>query len=123
MASRKNANSKFGYYIEGNSIAILYKNETTGKYTSWDDETVDEGIRVTYTAKYDAVDYYDNNLADDNMVDSGLHEALLNFVKARLEEDMGNADKSAYFMQKYRNKIRTYPHRKKGQRGIKVEKL
>ena len=123
MANRKNPNTNFGWYIEGDMIAILYKNASTGAYESWRSSTVEDAVRVSYTAKYDAVQYYDNNLKDNNRVDSGLHAALLNYVKSRLEEDMGNYDKSAYFHQKYRNKIRTYPHRKKGQRGIKVPNL
>ena len=123
MATRASVNSEFAYYIQGDAIAILYKNQTSGKYDSWSGTSVDDAIRITYTAKYDAVQYYDNNLTDDNRVDSGLHAALLNYVKSRIEEDMGNADKSAYFLQKYRNKVRTYPHRKSGQRGIKLPTL
>ena len=123
MADRENVNSKFGYYIEGNNLGVLYRNQNTGKMESYSGEDVQEGIRLSYTAKYNAVKYFEDNIADNNKVDSGLHVALLDYVKARLEEDMGNMDKSSYFHQKYRNKVRTYPHRKKGQRGIKVVNL
>ena len=123
MANRKNPNTNFGWYIEGDMIAILYKNASTGVYESWSGSTVDDAIRIRYSAKYDAVQYYDNNLKDDNRVDSGLHTALLDYVKHRIEEDIGNVDKSTYFYGKYRNKVRTYPHRRSGQRGIKVPNL
>ena len=82
MANRKNPNTDFGWYIEGDMIAILYKNASTGVYESWSGSSVEDAIRISYTAKYDAVQYYDNNLKDDNRVDSGLHEALLNYVKS-----------------------------------------
>ena len=124
MANRKSVNNDFAYYIDGDSLIILYKSESTGKYGAWDGTlTIKNGIRMHYTSKYDAVSYYDNNLTDENKVDSGLHTALLNYVKSRLEEDIGNADKASYYLQKYRNKVRTYPHRKSGIRGIKVSKL
>lgn len=123
MSNIENANAKFGYYIEGNQLGILHRNADTGKMESYSGQDVQEGIRVSYTAKYNAVKYYDDNIADNNKVDSGLHVALLDYVKARLEEDMGNVDKSMYFKSKYRNKIKTYPHSKKGQRGLKVPHL
>lgn len=123
MASRTNVNNDFAYYIQGDELAVLYVNPSNGKYISWSGSDVQDGLRITYTAKYEAVSYYENNLADDNKVDSGLHAALLDYVKSRLEEDMGNMDKSMYYHQKYRNKVRTYPHRKTGQRGIAVPNL
>ena len=102
MSDRTNVNGSFGYYINGNQLIVVSRNDTS---------------------KYIAANYYDDNLADNNKVDSGLHEALLNYVKSRLEEDMGNVDKSMYYKSKYRNKVRTYPHRKKGLRGLKVPHL
>ena len=93
MSNIENANAKFGYYIEGNQLGILHRNADTGKMESYSGQDIEEGIRVSYTAKYNAVKYYDDNIADNNKVDSGLHVALLDYVKARLEEDMGNVDK------------------------------
>ena len=118
MADRKDVNKNFAYYIEGDRFAILDKNQSTGKYESWSGANVSDGIRIKYTAKYEAAQYYDNNFKDDNGVDSGLHVAILEYIKHRLEEDNGDMQKSAYFLQKYRQKIRTYPHSKKGNRGI-----
>ena len=59
-----------------------------------------------------------SNFRKDNGVDSGLHVAILEYVKHRLEEDKGDMQKSAYFLQKYRQKVSTYSHSKKGARGI-----
>ena len=118
MADRKDVNKDFAYYIEGDRFAVLYKNQSTGKYESWSGVNVSDGIRVKYTSKYEAAQYYDSNFKTDNNVDSGLHIAILEYVKHRLEEDKGDVQKSAYFLQKYRQKVSTYSHSKKGARGI-----
>ena len=123
MANRTDVNADFTWYNDDDRVAILYRNQSSGKYASWDGSDIEDGIRLHYTAKYEAAKYYDNNLKDDNRVDSGLHTALLDYVKHRIEEDIGNVDKSTYFYGKYRNKVRTYPHRRSGQRGIKVPNL
>lgn len=123
MSDRTNVNGSFGYYINGNQLIVVSRNEDTGKLETYSGETIRLGLRINCTSKYIAANYYDDNLADNNKVDSGLHEALLNYVKSRLEEDMGNVDKSMYYKSKYRNKVRTYPHRKKGLRGLKVPHL
>ena len=123
MADRKDVNSEFAYYIEGDRVAILYKNQSNGKYESWSGSNVSEGIRIKYTSKYEAAQYYDSNFKTDNGVDSGLHVAILEYVKHRLEEDNGDVQKSAYFLQKYRRKVSTYSHSRKGARGILLPQL
>ena len=120
MADRKNVNADFTWYVDDDRLAILYKNQSTGKYEAWSESEVGHGIRVHFTFKYEAAKYYENNFRDDNGVDSGLHIAILEFVKHRLEEDLGNIQKSVYFLQKYKQKISTYPHRRKGARGVKL---
>ena len=118
MADRKDVNKDFAYYIEGDRVAILYKNQSNGKYESWTGANVAEGIRIKYTSKYEAAQYYDSNFRTDSGVDSGLHVAILEYIKHRLEEDKGDIQKSAYFLQKYRQKVSTYSHSRKGARGI-----
>ena len=123
MANRKTVNSDFSYYFSGDRLALLYQNQSSGKLESWPESDVGDGLRIHYTAKYEAAQYFDNNFRDDLGVDSGLHIAILEFVKHRLEEDLGNIQKSAYFLQKYKQKINTYPHSRKGIRGIKLPPL
>lgn len=118
MADRKDVNSEFAYYIEGDRVAIIYKNQSNGKYEPWTGANISDGIRIKYTSKYEAAQYYDSNFRTDNGVDSGLHVAILEYVKHRLEEDNGDMQKSAYFLQKYRRKLSTYSHSRKGARGI-----
>ena len=123
MANRKTVNSDFSYYFSGDRLALLYQNQSSGKLESWSEADVGDGLRIHYTAKYEAAKYFDNNFRDDLGVDSGLQIAILEFIKHRLEEDLGNMQKSAYFLQKYRQKISTYPHSRKGIRGIKLPPL
>jgi hypothetical protein len=120
MADRKSVNKDFAYYIEGNRYAILYKNQSSGVYEPWSGDNISGGIRILYTSKYEAAQYYESNFEEDNGVDSSLHIAILDYVKSRIEEDLGNLEKSAYFLGKYRQKVGTYTHSKKGARGISL---
>lgn len=120
MADRKDVNSRFAYYIEGNRVAIVYRNKSNGKYEPWSGSNVSDGIRIKYTSKYEPAKYFDTNFKDDSGVDSGLHVAILDYVKHRLEEDNGDLQKSAHFFQKYRQKVSAYSHSKKGARGIQL---
>ena len=121
--SRKDVNGRFSYYIQGDELALLYKNQTTGKYGTWNGDDVPSGIRYTAVAIYSPLETFNDDLFDINRIDSGLHALILDYVKSRLEEDNGAIDKSSYFLQKYRNKVRKYPHRKGGKRGIKFPPL
>ena len=121
--TRKDVNGKFAYYIQGDELALLYKNQTTGKYGTWNGDDVPSGIRYTAVAIYSPLETFGDDLFDINRIDSSLHALILDYVKSRLEEDNGAIDKSSYFLQKYRNKVRKYPHRKGGKRGIKFPPL
>lgn len=123
MANRKNVNSNFVWYVDDDRLAVLYKNTFTGEYEPWDGDRILGGIRIDYISKYDAANFFDDDFKDDLRVDSGLHVAILDYVKHRLEEDLENLQKSTYFLEKYRKKISSYPHRRKGERGIKVPHL
>ena len=123
MAYLKKVNSDFAYYVEGNRYCILYKNQSSGKYETWTGNNISSGIRIKYTSKYEAAQYYESNFEEDNGVDSSLHIAILEYVKSRLEEDAGNLEKAAYFLSKYRQKVSTHSHSKKGSRGILLPPL
>ena len=121
--TRKGVNGKFAYYIQGNELALLYRNQSTGQYGTWSGNTVANGIRYTAIAIYSPLQTFEDDLFDINRIDSGLHALVLDYVKSRLEEDNGAMDKSSYFLQKYKNKVRKYPHRKSGKRGLKFPPL
>ena len=61
MANRKTVNSDFSYYFFGDRLALLYQNQSSGKLESWSEADVGDGLRIHYTAKYEAAKYFDNN--------------------------------------------------------------
>ena len=71
MSDRTNVNGSFGYYINGNQLIIVHRNEDTGKLETYNGLSVPRGVRINCTSKYIAANYYDDNLADNNKVDSG----------------------------------------------------
>ena len=81
------------------------------------------GIRIVYHSKYPEANSVDNDLTNDCGVDSGLHNAILCYVKSRLYEDLGDFKSAQYFRQMYELKVKRYPLRKSGVRGLSVPKL
>ena len=73
MADRKDVNSDFVWYVDDDRVAILYKNDSSGKYEPWDGSNVEDGLRISYTSKYDAAKFWEDNFKDNLRVDSGLH--------------------------------------------------
>ena len=42
MADRKDVNSDFVWYVDDDRVAILYKNDSSGKYEPWDGSNVED---------------------------------------------------------------------------------
>ena len=62
--TRKDVNGKFAYYIQGDELALLYKNQTTGKYGTWNGDDVPSGIRYTAVAIYSPLETFNDDLFD-----------------------------------------------------------
>ena len=84
---------------------------------------IDNGIRVTYTAKYGTIDAQRDDLKTDAGLDSGLHPAVLCYMKSRMFEDIGDIQKAQYFKAMYDKMIKQYPLRKSGVRSLSVPRL
>ena len=84
---------------------------------------IDNGLRITYTAKYGTIDAITDDLKTDGGLDSGLHPMILCYVKARLFEDMGDLQRSQYFRAMFEKGIKKYPLRKTGVRFLSVPKM
>ena len=140
MALKDRPNNKFGWFLEnesqhGESICILVDRASTdaankeGNYDTYNEENVTDGIRIHYHAKYPEVKGLLDDLAgfgssvNSIWVDTGLHPAILDYVKSRIEEDNGAFDKAGFFMSKYKDKIHKYPHRKSGARSLSVPRI
>ena len=89
----------------------------TGTFTSL---FINDGLRITYHAKYEKVDEITDDLQTGAGVDSGLHPAIVCFVKARLYEDQGDMEKSSYFRKMYDKMLMQYPSRRSGVRSLSV---
>ena len=130
MATEK----QYAYYIEGNQICIVEKDTTstdTGertreKYDTFQSEDdVANGLRITFHSKYETISTsnLDTEMSGGMGLDTGMQNALLCYVKARLFEDQGDMQKAQYFRQMYAKSIKQYPTRKSGVRQLAVSRL
>ena len=123
---------EYAYYVKGNKIAVVEKDETgadglnytysdgsgldlpsgTGTWKS-PQEAVTGGLRIGYSERADNVDGVTmTNEGHDVPVDEFLAKAVVDYVKARLAEDMGDMDKREYFMREFHRKISKYENTK-----------
>ena len=56
-------------------------------------------------------------------LDSTMHASILDYVKSRLLEDMGQVDASNYYRRKYEVAVAKKPSRRSGVRVLSVPKL
>jgi hypothetical protein len=130
MAKRDYPNNSFAWYNDDDKLGILCLDtsstsgeKTKEKYDSYSDSTVPDGIRIHYHAKYGKVENVEDDLKKDIGVDSGMHSAVVCYVKSRLYEDLGQFEQAQYFRQMYEMKIKKYPSRKSGVRTLSVPRL
>ena len=99
-----------------------YSAEDSGTFTSL---FINDGLRITYHSKYE--DVTTSNLTSElnstHGVDTGMQNALLCYVKARLYEDQGDMQKAQYFRAMYNKQVKQYPSRKSGVRQLAVPRL
>jgi hypothetical protein len=131
MATRDNPNSYYAWYNDDDRLAIVErktstteaKGVTSGEYDTYTDDTVTDGIKMTLHSKYETA----VNLTDDLQTTCGLNEMMhanvLEYVKSRILEDMGDAEKAAYFRNKYDQGVMKKPTRKSGVRILLVPEL
>ena len=131
MATRDKPNDYFAWYNDDDRLAIVErktnttdaKGITSGEYDTYTDDTVTDGIKMTLHSKYETA----VNLSDDLQTTCGLNEAMhvhvLEYVKSRILEDTGNAEKSQYFTAKYEQGVMKKPTRKSGVRVLLVPEL
>ena len=131
MANRDTPNSYFAWYNDDDRVAIVVKQAsssssdgtTAGEYDTYLDSTVTNGLRITVHSKYETVDALTDDLQDDIGLDSMMHSVLLDYVKSRVLEDMGQVEPSSYFRTKYENGVAKKPTRRSGVRVLLVPEL
>ena len=134
MAKRTYPNDYFAWYNDDKRVAILCLDTTTTTaeqtrepYDTYQDDDVSNGLRITYHSKYETVTTShitsDNDISTTHGLDTGMQNALLCYVKARLYDDQGDIQKAQYFRQMYEKSIKQYPSRKSGVRQLSVPRI
>ena len=84
---------------------------------------IDNGLRITYTAKYGTIDAQTEDLKTEAGLDSGLHASVVCYIKSRMFEDAGDVQRAQYFRAMYDKMVKQYPLRKSGVRALSVPRL
>ena len=116
----KSSLKDLAWYCDDERLAIVKVGSTTGEYDSIDD-TLDSGnsfLQVHFHSRFVSITAITQDLEDDIGLPIGLHLAVVDYVKARLYEDMGDLQRSQYFLAKYLSKVKKYPYRRTSRRGI-----
>ena len=133
MAKRDFPNDYFAWYNDDDRLGVLCQvvsNDVSDtaqtiqdKYDTYTGTSVTNGLRIHFHAKYGQVSQLTDDLRADSGVDTSLHPSIIDYVKSRLLEDMGDLQRAAYYKSKYERTIKQYPHRKSGIRALSVPKL
>jgi len=130
MAKRNFPNDYFAWYNDDDRLAIVCKvlsNDTTetviDKYDTYSGDSVAGGLRIHTHSKYGKVEEVTDDLKANSGLDTSLHASIIDYIKSRLLEDMGDLQRAAYYRNKYERTIKRYPHRKSGVRALSVPRL
>ena len=132
MATNKRTypNSYFSWYNDDNRVAILAQDttatsgeRTTERYDTYQGDDVSSGLRITFHSKYETVSAVTENLKTNIGLDSGLHPAVVCYIKGRMFEDEGDVQRAQYFRAMYDKIVKQYPLRKTGVRHLAVPRL
>ena len=115
-----NGSNQFTYTTSKGNVSTVATVGDTGSFTSL---FVDDGFRLTYHSKYTDVSAQTDDLYTNAGLDSGMHQHILCYVKARLLEDMGDLEKAQYYRKMFEIGMKQYPMRKSGVRSLSVPKL
>jgi len=110
------------YYFDDERIAIV-KKSGSGEWDSiQDDITPDPNdyLQVYYHARYNTITGLENDINSDVGLSPGLQTALVYYVKYRIAEDDGDLRMAGYFYNRFLKKIKQYPYRMAGKRGIQM---
>ena len=97
--------------------------DESGLSASFTSLFVDNGLRITYKAKYSTVDAITDDLNSDIGLDTSLHPQLVCYMKSRLYEDQGNMEQANYFRQMYEQQMMKQKSRKSGVRSLSVPNM
>ena len=110
-------------YVDADSFTIAGSNSGSSETGTWTSLFVDNGIRLTYHSKYSPVSAVTDDLKTSSGLDSGMHHALVNYVKCRLFQDMGDIQQAEYYRKLFEEIFKKYPSRKSGIRCLSVPRI
>ena len=123
-------NDYFAWFNDDERLAILTEDTTATsgertqeKYDTYQGDDISNGIRITYKSKYATIDAQDEDLKTTAGLDSGLHPAVVCYLKGRMFEDAGDIQRAQYFRAMFDKMIKQYPLRKSGVRALAVPRL
>ena len=97
-----------------------YSAEDSG---TWNSLFIDNGLRVTFHSKYEEVNAVTDDLKTGVGLDSGMHHALVYYVKFRLLQDAGDIQQAEYYRKLFQELFSKYPTRKSGVRYLSVPRI
>ena len=109
--------------VSDNVFSITDSNSGSSETGTWSSLFIDNGLRITYKAKYGTVNAVTQDLDSDIGLDTSLHSSLVNYIKARLYEDQGNPQQAQYHNSIYDNSMMKQRSRKSGVRVLSVPNL
>lgn len=124
-------NKYFAWYNDDHRLGLVTRitstdeslGTTAGELDTYSDATVAAGLRIHYHSKYKEVRDQEDDLYSDIGLDSGMHYALLCYVRARLFEDAGDYQSAQYHRQMFEKIKNQYPMRRSGVRVLSVPRI
>ena len=107
------------YYFDDDRIAVLEIHE--GEWKSIQTTVPNDSgkrLQIHYHSRFDEVTGLHQNINKTIGLKYGLHLALLDYLRYRLEEDNGDFQKSSYYLVRFKERIKKYPYRRSAVRGI-----
>ena len=98
-------------------------NEGASSGVIWKSLFVDNGLRITFHSKYEEVSAITDDLKTGCGLDSGMHHALVYYVKFRLLQDQGDIQQAEYYRNLFEKVFKQYPSRKSGVRSLSVPRI
>ena len=131
MALRDKPNNYFAWYNDDDRLAIVVrpintddsKGVTAGEYDTYTDSSVTDGIKMTIHSKYETATALTDDLQTTCGLNESMHVHILEYVKSRILEDMGDTAQATFFRGKYDSGVMKKPTRKSGVRVLLVPEL
>ena len=109
--------------VTTNTFSIAGTNSGSSETGSWVSLFVDDGIRMTIHSKYEEVTAITTNLDTTHGLDNSMHASVLDYVKSRVSEDMGQMEQAQFFRTRFETSVSKKTTRRSGVRFLSVPKL